>query len=835
MTDRSTSPTPTQISAVNVVIGDGARQTIIQDGQPIELPSRAELRAYLASVQSRFSRWADQPDDSTDAPLREQGDGLANDADLYIGVDAKPLPMRVAEFREQPGSGEAPARKLLSALGHVKRSVILGEPGSGKTTALERLAWVIATKSLHGNGEPLTVPIVATLRDYQGEADLVDVVRRAVNQQNAFALNTASTRLLLWAKDVDFVLLLDGLNEFDVAYKERGPGAITRHLADYPAHTVHLTCRTADFDAAHMTPPDAELWQVQPLADDIRYWDDTEGGYSDVRDYLRRHLGENRGKRLYERLRADERLHDAAKLPLLLWMCKEAGAEGELPSNRGELVRSFVRSGRLLGRVPKDVAAHAERNIETLSWTMQSDGTLTVDEDALYLTMQRVRGPRDYSLDTMRGQLQQTGLLVEQGQERYRLLHQLVQEYGAAAHLAKQSDCADQLPELAQSEWWRESCILALWLRPDLHSADYLQRLMRDPAVDLRVRVVAAEILADVGDPRFVRQSGVYKVGNQSKTVEYIEPQMIRVPGGNAVLGGPDPEGDSDEMPECTVAVTAFEIARFPVTNEEFACFIETGGYDDESLWTPAAVEWLRGEGKLDAETEKQYRGIHQNLVRDVEGAIANEKRSQAFTDEEADNYRQIAALTEDDFLQLYADQTLGEKRREPVYWNDSRFNRSNQPVVGVNWYEAMAYAAWLGRVTGTAYRLPTEAEWEWAARRSRRRYPWGDDWEEGRCNSSESRLNRPNPVGVYPHGATPDGIEELAGNVYDWTVGIFKGYPYDPNDGREDPLADGLRVVRGGSWYVRKEMVRCAYRYGNNAWSWLYHFGFRLATGLSL
>lgn len=832
MTDSSTPPNPTSINAANVVIGDNARPTFIQDGQPIELPSRAELRAYLAGVQQRYSRWSDQPEDD-DAPLLERSDDFGSGPDAYIQVDAKPLPMRVSEFREQPGSGEAPSRELLSALGHVTRSVILGEPGSGKTTALERLAWVIATQSLNGNGDRLTVPIFARLSDYQGEADLCELVRRAVNLHEAFTLNTTSARLLLWAKDVDFVLLLDGLNEFDLAYKERGPGAIARHLADYPGHTVHLTCRTADFDAGHMTPPGAERWQVQLLVDDIRYWGDTEG-YSDVRDYLRRHLGESRGKQLWERLRADDRLSEAAKLPLLLWMCKEAGAEGELPGNRGELVRSFVRSGRLLGRVPRDHRNQAEKSLETLGWQMQSAGRREYDQEALYDCLEDARGRGSYALDTMRVYLQTTGLIIDVGNGSYKLLHDLVREYGAAAHLEKQRDCADRLPVLAQDAEWRETCILALWLRPDLHNADYLQRLMTDPAVDLRVRVVAAEILADVGDPRFVRQSGVYVMGDVSKEVEYIEPEMIRVPGGDAILGGPDEDGDSDEMPECTVPVAAFELARFPVTNAEYACFIEAGGYDDESLWTPAGREWLRGEGKMDSETEKQYRGIHQYLSRDVESAIVDAKRNQAFTDEDADNYRQVAAMTEDAFVQLYAGQILGEKRREPYYWHDGRYNGKNQPVVGVNWYEAMAYAAWLGRVTNKAYRLPTEAEWEWAARRSQRRFPWGDEWDEKRCNSSESRLNRPNPVGVYPHGATPDGIEEMAGNVYDWTVSIYQGYPYDADDGREDPLADGLRVLRGGSWYVRKDSVRCAYRGRDDAWRWSNNGGFRLARSLS-
>ncbi|RLT34647.1 MAG: hypothetical protein DWI57_16280 [Chloroflexi bacterium] len=434
----------------------------------------------------------------------------------------------------------------------------------------------------------------------------------------------------------------------------------------------------------------------------------------------------------------------------------------------------------------------------------------------------------------MRGYLQQSGLLVDYGAGRYRLLHQLIQEYGAAAYLAKQSDCAEQLPELACSEWWRESCILALWLRPDLHNADYLQRLMTDPAVDLRVRVTAAEILGDVGDPRFVRQRGVYAVGGESRSVEYIEPQMIAVPGGDAILGGEDPDAYDDEQPQCTVPVAAFEIARFPVTNGEYACFMEAGGYEDESLWTPAGAEWLRGEGKLDAETEKTYRDLHRWVSSDTEGAIAHWKRTEALTDEAADQWRQIATWSEDAFVNAYTSAFIGEKRREPYYWHDGRYNGSNQPVVGVNWYEAMAYAVWLGRVTDKEYRLPTEAEWEWAARRSQRRYPWGDTWEEGRCNSSESRLNRPNPVGVYPHGATPDGIEELAGNVYDWTVSVYQGYPYDPRDGREDPLAAGLRVLRGGSWYVRKERVRCAYRNWLYAWDWNYYWGYRLARTLS-
>ena len=200
-----------------------------------------------------------------------------------------------------------------------------------------------------------------------------------------------------------------------------------------------------------------------------------------------------------------------------------------------------------------------------------------------------------------------------------------------------------------------------------------------------------------------------------------------------------------------------------------------------------------------------------------------------------ADTYRFVAAnWTEDQYVEAYAEQLLGERRRAPYYWHDSRFNGANQPVVGVNWYEAMAYAAWLAQVTGRPYRLPTEAEWEWAARRRLRRYPWGDEWDPGACNWRGSALNRPNPVGVYTQGATEDGLQELGGNVYEWTTSLYRPYPYAAGDGRERTDVEGLRVVRGGSWYTDKDTVRCAYRDRLNPWDWNNFWGFRLARTLS-
>ena len=108
---------------------------------------------------------------------------------------------------------------------------------------------------------------------------------------------------------------------------------------------------------------------------------------------------------------------------------------------------------------------------------------------------------------------------------------------------------------------------------------------------------------------------------------------------------------------------------------------------------------------------------------------------------------RMGAKWTEDGYVDAMIAQILGQRRRQACSSGTTAvFNDGNQPVVGVNWYEAMAYAAWLARVTGRPYRLPTEAEWEWAARRNDRRYAWPGDWDPDRCNWSGSRLNRPAP-----------------------------------------------------------------------------------------
>ena len=172
--------------------------------------------------------------------------------------------------------------------------------------------------------------------------------------------------------------------------------------------------------------------------------------------------------------------------------------------------------------------------------------------------------------------------------------------------------------------------------------------------------------------------------------------------------------------------------------------------------------------------------------------------------------------------------------------------------MVNVSWRDALAYCRWLSERTGKLITLPSEAEWEKAARGSidQREYPWGGRWQELHANTAELGLLETTPAGLFLNGASPYGVLDLSGNVWEWTRSLIAKwdrennqyedqflYPYDPKDGREELSRDDqwYRVLRGGSWNGNGRHARCAYRIRSYPDHYDSDVGFRVALSPDL
>ena len=340
------------------------------------------------------------------------------------------------------------------------------------------------------------------------------------------------------------------------------------------------------------------------------------------------------------------------------------------------------------------------------------------------------------------------GVLYLQGEDKVEcLIAAVLDRLGPAPTLAQQARAAGLLGALVRD-------LSPFGYRP----ADPRYALVLDaalavfdpvqaPAIPLADRIAAADALAQAGDPRLC----------------WAHPdRWIAIPGGRFLMGaqkenarapGYDPEANDDESPAHDIRLEDFQIARFPVTVAEFAQFL-----DDEDH---AAPRWWQAGG--------------------------------------------------------------ADRPTAPDQWEDQQADPSH-PVVRLSWYQAMAYCAWLtdrlahpqgakGSILlppGRVVRLPTEAEWEYAARGTPgRRYPWGDAAPDAqRANFFDTVVGAPTPVGVFPGDATREGVLDLAGNVREWCLDAYrKDYYADCHrqGAMADPVAEGddgsSRVLRGGAF----------------------------------
>jgi iron(II)-dependent oxidoreductase len=238
----------------------------------------------------------------------------------------------------------------------------------------------------------------------------------------------------------------------------------------------------------------------------------------------------------------------------------------------------------------------------------------------------------------------------------------------------------------------------------------------------------------------------------------------VLIPAGSFVMGTDTlPWAYDNERGAHRVDLPAYWIDRLPVGNRAYLAFIEAGGYDDPRWWTPAGWRWRQESGA---------------------------------------------------FAPLFW-------TRDGDTWWRTRFGRTepvpmDEPVQHVCWYEADAYARWAGG------RLPTEAEWEkacgWDPRSERARaYPWGDEAPGADRANLGHRAARPAPLGAYPSGASAYGVEQMIGDVWEWTASTFMPYPgfrvFPYREYSEVFFGPDHKVLRGGSWAADPATVRATFR----------------------
>jgi formylglycine-generating enzyme required for sulfatase activity len=219
-----------------------------------------------------------------------------------------------------------------------------------------------------------------------------------------------------------------------------------------------------------------------------------------------------------------------------------------------------------------------------------------------------------------------------------------------------------------------------------------------------------------------------------------------RVPGGYLQMGS---RYHPREEPQRSVYVSEFEIAQAPVTVYQYAAFLNTGAVREKRWWSQPGWAWLHGA----------------------------------------------------------TDSWGREDHWKPDAWDIQR-QHSYHPVVGVSWFEAEAYCNWVAHEVKRVVRLPTENEWEYAARGDDGRpFPWGERFADGNANTLESGLMSTLDATGMPEDISPYGVMDMAGNVQEWTTSSYLPLP------DEDFYGDDLRVARGGSYNDTIYGARTSYR----------------------
>ncbi|MGA2326640.1 MAG: SUMF1/EgtB/PvdO family nonheme iron enzyme [Bryobacteraceae bacterium] len=693
-------------------------------------------------------------------------------------------------------SGEVRGSVLLEEALRRRRLVIVGDPGAGKTTFLRKIAYGLCQNP--ERGFPIFIRI----------AELEEHIANCRQQHQAGAPTTRESPEWLahflqrreWGLDAEFferklsedstVVLLDGLDETpNRVARESMARLFEKATGSYGKCLFVVTTRPQAY-AGQSTLAGFEEVRIDDLEPEgierfLEHW--SRCLYSGDPAAAEAHR-----KELVDALRARVEIRRMARNPVMLTaLAVVHWNERRLPEQRADLYESILtwlaRSReKKPDREPSDrclaLLAHLALGMQN-----QPKGRLTQISrgPAAEIIAPQFRGiARDKQLPRAQSFLDQeevdSGIVVSRGSE-VRFWHLTFQEHLAARAIAG-------LPEADQQELlldagrlyrpeWREVVLLlagTLLVRQGSEKVDGLFRAVLEglkPEASLAERARCAGLLGAIlrdlrplayhaADPRYQEMLG-------------------------SVLDIFDAEKSAGvSLQERLEAAEALGQAGDPRLRE------------DNWVTIPAGT-FLMGAQRQDP-AKPNYDPI-------------------AFEDESPvhevylDAYRiGRYPVTVEEYARFLDDEGYRGRREQPEDWADQLLH-PNRPVVSVTWDEAAAYCAWAGG------RLPTEAEWERAARGSvGRKYPWGNEAPDpSRANYDQTRVGLATPVGVFPRGMAPEGIHDLAGNVWEWVADWYGEdcYGKSPRGNPRGPAQGETRVLRGGSWYYFARSLRASHR----------------------
>ncbi len=867
------------ITVYNLSVSDAVVKRLARQGDLSTERAEKATRQFLDFVENYYRY----------LPLKGMGDnsGLRLRfplVELYIPLNARlTLPkgdtldegLRIAgrnltdEERTHIGGRLDQLQPVLTLIQNHPVVVMLGDPGSGKSTVVKLLAFLLAT----GQGDalgladylPLLLPLAAYSEKLETQPNLN--LRRFAEEyfEDYVDVDDLSPLLEAKLKQGKVLILLDGLDEVkELSQRNTVVDRVHRFLCQHvkEGNRVIMTSRIIGY--REVRPPAIEGlkectlldFEAEEIEQFVRRWTVTIERQAYEDGNLARSQAKREADELLAVIEENAAVRKLASNPLLLTMLVVQKRQGvSLPRHRVLLYEQYIVSllrdwllARSLHDSPRDLPNDRalRKVLEPLAFWLQDSepGKGVVNEGALMSWLEnrysKWSDPDEAAVCFIRDVREHSGLLIDRGGKRFGFLHLTFMEYLAGADLANQFQRSggegrrfiiDCITQHAHESEWRETILLALGylglkLRFDEATTDVLQSLLDQDAYEPGAHhEIVAAALSDMGE------DGVTPEGWQALRRQLVENGLRneKVPARRRVNIGAE--------------LTEMGDPRLEVLNVDAMtlCFVPEGpfflGSTDEDT---TADKW-----------EKKGAGDH--LI-DYPYWLAR------------------FPVTVAQF-QKYVNETGAEL--EGFEW---QCGAVNTPVVSLIWDEATAFCAWLTRCwrekgwlpDGYHVTLPSEPEWEKAAKggheipapdevviasiaevaarhtaitempltlaanpAGHRRYPWiRNDYEEKM--NYDKNIGVVAAVGAYPGGTSPYGCEEMSGNVWEWTRSFHKSYPY-PEDatGRQKREHPGLgaRALRGESFFDDQEIVRCAYRNSRNAHNRSDNIGFRVVV----